>query len=80
MGKVDILGQSHYTQYDPIVGMNNNIVGAYFSGFSSESTDKAIATVILITIGIAVVVTVLMVILVFMSTSKLVAYMNHPCQ
>ena len=72
MGKVDILGQSHYTQYDPIVGMNNNIVGAYFSGFSSESTDKAIATVILITIGIAVVVTVLMVILVFMSTSKLV--------
>lgn len=72
LGKVDIQGQSHYTQYDPIIGMNNNIVGAYFSGFSSESTDKAISAVILITIGIAIVVAGIMVILVFTSTSKLV--------
>ena len=72
LGKVDIQGHSHYTQYDPIIGMNNNIVGAYFSGFSSESTDKAISAVILITIGIAIVVAGIMVILVFTSTSKLV--------
>lgn len=69
-GRVDIVGQDHYTEYDPIKDINGDVVGAYFSGFSTAPTDKAIAMVIIITIVVAVVITLIMVFLVVFAMSK----------
>ena len=38
-GTADILGQKHYVDYEPMLDINGNIVGAYFAGYSSAETD-----------------------------------------
>ncbi|MBE6902568.1 MAG: hypothetical protein E7478_08845, partial [Ruminococcaceae bacterium] len=54
-GTADILGQKHYVDYEPMLDINGNIVGAYFAGFSSAQNDKDFLIMTLICIGIAAV-------------------------
>lgn len=71
-GIANINGQKHYSQYEPLVDMNGDIVGAYFSGFSSAESDSAMLGVILIMVVLGVVICAVMVVLVLLSISKLV--------
>lgn len=40
-GEAEIFGQKHYVAYHSMRDVNNNVVGALFSGVSSAETDKA---------------------------------------
>ena len=55
-GTADILGQKHFVNYMPVTDINGKIVGAFFAGQSSEEADKLMASMILTTIIVSVVV------------------------
>ncbi|MDE6726579.1 MAG: cache domain-containing protein [Oscillospiraceae bacterium] len=55
-GTAQILGQKHYVCYEPMKDLNGSIVGAFFSGSSSEEADKLMLSMIITTIIVAVVV------------------------
>lgn len=58
-GTASILGQKHYVDYEPMKDINDNVVGAYFSGLSSAESDALKRTMIivniLVSVGVAVV-------------------------
>ena len=56
-GSVDILGQNHFVDYEPMYDINGNIVGAYFAGYSSAQDDQRFLIMVLIAGGIAAVAT-----------------------
>ena len=55
-GTAKILGQKHYVSYAPMKDLNDSVVGAYFSGKSSEESDSLKVSMIITTIVVAVVV------------------------
>lgn len=55
-GTATIVGQKHYVSYMPMEDYKGNVVGAYFSGLSSEEADDLKMSMILTTIIVAVVV------------------------
>lgn len=72
VGTADILGQKHYVSYSPIYGVEGEIVGAYFAGFSSRESDSAFNFVLLLSVGIVVVFLVLMEITIIVMVRKLI--------
>lgn len=40
-GTADVLGQNHYVYYEPFFFFNGEQAGAYFTGFSSEESDRS---------------------------------------
>lgn len=54
IGTADILGQKHYVYYKPLVDINGDVVGAYFSGVSSAESDALKSRMLIITIVVAV--------------------------
>lgn len=55
-GTADILGQKHYVCYEPIKDVDNNIVGAFFAGYSSAESDSLKNSMIFTSIIVAVIV------------------------
>ena len=55
-GTANILGQKHYVCYEPIKDVDNNIVGAFFAGYSSETSDQLKNSMIFTSIIVAVIV------------------------
>lgn len=55
-GTAVILGQNHYTYYEPITDINGEVVGAYLSCVSSEESDALKASLAIVSIIVAVVV------------------------
>lgn len=53
--QTDIMGQNHYVCYTPITDVHNNVIGAYFAGFSSKESDKSFANVVINSIITAVI-------------------------
>lgn len=55
-GEVDLLGQKHYVVYEPMTDLNDEIVGAYFSGFSTAEADRSVrgATILWTVIGVLI--------------------------
>lgn len=47
-GEAEIFGQKHYVAYRPIKDINGKVVGALFSGVSSEETDRNTSKMILV--------------------------------
>ena len=56
MGTADILGEKHYVNYQPMKDVDGKTVGAYFAGISATEADELMASMILTTIIVAVVV------------------------
>ncbi|MBQ9948625.1 MAG: cache domain-containing protein [Oscillospiraceae bacterium] len=54
-GTANILGQNHFVDYEPMFDVNDNIVGAYFAGYSSKQDDARFMIMQLIAGGIALV-------------------------
>lgn len=72
-GTADILGQTHYVNYEPMYDINNKLVGAYFSGTSSKESDFLKYSTIFASIIVAVVVAVLaMVVFTFITVRTVV--------
>ena len=49
-GTAKILGQKHYVHYQPMKDINDNIVGAYFSGVSSAEADAMLRNMIIVNV------------------------------
>ena len=58
-GTADILGQNHFVDYEPMLDISGNIIGAYFAGFSSAEDDQSFFMMIIIAAGIAIVATLI---------------------
>lgn len=56
IGQAVILGQNHFVNYQPMKDYDGNIVGAYFSGMSSASSDASFTQMVILSVVIAVVV------------------------
>ncbi len=59
MGKADILGVTHMSAYQPIVGTDGKVVGALFAGKNIEQTEQQVNNSIYLSIGIAVLMLIL---------------------
>lgn len=72
--QTNIMGQNHYVCYEPMVDSNNNVIGAYFAGFSSAESDKSFGVVTLNSIVIAIIsivaISVIMLILIKMMITE----------
>ncbi|MDE7361084.1 MAG: methyl-accepting chemotaxis protein, partial [Oscillospiraceae bacterium] len=55
-GTTDILGQKHYVIYEPLVDVNGDIVGAYFSGYSAAESEALKLKLILTSTIMAVII------------------------
>lgn len=65
IGTIAILGNNYCVNYEPLTDIHDNIVGAYFAGYSTESTDRELFMAIIIEVLVlAAVCAVLVVILV----------------
>ena len=72
-GTADILGQKHYVNYEPMYDINNNLVGAFFSGISSSESDSLKYSTIFASIAVAVIVAVLsMVVFTFVTVKAVI--------
>lgn len=58
-GTAQVVGQKHYVSYMPMEDYKGNVVGAFFSGISSEEADALKTSMIITTIIVAVVVAAL---------------------
>ena len=58
-GMAQILGQTHYVCYEPMLDVNGKLVGAYFSGISSAESDSLKYSMILMSIIVAIVVAII---------------------
>ena len=56
VGQAVLFGQNHFVNYQPMMDYDGNIVGAYFSGMSSASSDASFAKMVMFSVIIAVVV------------------------
>lgn len=56
IGQAVIFGQNHFVNYQPMKDYDGNIVGAYFSGMSSASSDASFTQMVILSVVIAVVV------------------------
>ncbi len=56
MGEANLMGQKHIVVYEPMTDHNGEIVGAYFSGFSTAEADSAVrgATILWAIIGVLI--------------------------
>ncbi|MCM1335954.1 MAG: methyl-accepting chemotaxis protein, partial [Eubacterium sp.] len=72
VGQADILGQNHYVHYEPILGADGSVIGAYFAGYSSASADAMIANMIFMSVVIVVVLMILAGVLVILTTTHLI--------
>ncbi len=72
VGKNYIDGQNYYVDYRPMTDADGNIVGAYFSGMSSESTDKSVGVLIIISVLAGVIVLILADIVLMIMTRKMI--------
>ena len=79
--QTDIMGQNHYVCYTPITDVNNNVIGAYFAGFSSAESDKSFTNVVVNSIVTAiislVVITAVIIYLVRRMVSKPISIVNE---
>ena len=57
-GTAKILGQKHYVHYQPMKDINDNIVGAYFSGVSSAEADAMLRNMIIVNVIVSLAVAV----------------------
>lgn len=71
-GTADILGQKHYVNYEPLYDVNDDQVGAYFSGYSSAESDSMFGTIIIVSVAITAVVIVIAAVLLFLLLRTLV--------
>lgn len=71
-GTAVILGQKHYVSYQPITDIDGKVVGAYFSGVSSEESDALKNSMILTTIIVAVAVAAAALIVIGMVCVKMI--------
>ncbi len=72
VGQMSIFGQNHFVNYHPMLDFDGKVVGAYFSGMSSASSDASFRNMVIISAGLSVaVLTVIDLILMFF-TRKLV--------
>ncbi len=72
LGEADILGQSYYTAYDPIIDSKNNVVGIYFVGLLKKDFMDFVKGVILKLIVIAIVISLpLIILLAYLIITKL---------
>lgn len=55
-GTAVILGQNHYVNYEPLIDIDGKVVGAYFSGYSSEESDSLKSSLIFTCIIVCVIV------------------------
>lgn len=58
IGTAKILGQKHYVHYQPMKDINDNIVGAYFSGVSSAEADAMLRNMIIVNVIVSLAVAV----------------------
>lgn len=72
IGRADILGQNHFVSYSPIYGLEGEILGAYFAGYSSKESDAAFNIVLIVSVGIVVGSLVLMAIIMTVMVKKLI--------
>ncbi|MBP1563583.1 MAG: methyl-accepting chemotaxis protein [Oscillospiraceae bacterium] len=72
IGQAVILGQNHFVNYQPMKDYDGNIVGAYFSGMSSASSDASFRNMVLISSLLSVAVLVVVDLILMFFTKKLV--------
>lgn len=53
--RANINGKQYFVHYEPMKDVNDNIIGAYFAGYSADSYNSGLVRTILITIAICVV-------------------------
>ena len=79
--QTDIMGQNHYVCYTPITDVHNNVIGAYFAGFSSAESDKSFTNVVVNSIITAVIslviITAVIIYLVRRMVSKPISIVNE---
>lgn len=72
IGQTTINGIGYYVNYSPLTDISGNVVGAYFSGYSTEATNKELALTIVIEVIVLAVVCVIIAFLILYIMNKLV--------
>ncbi len=70
-GIADVVGMRHSVVYEPMLDLNGNVVGAYFSGVSMSESDALTARMVIVTIVVALIVVTLSIIIIGLITSKM---------
>lgn len=65
-----INGKQYFVHYEPMKDVNDNIIGAYFAGYSADSYNSALARTILITVAVCLV-------LAGVAAAILIFYLKH---
>lgn len=72
LGQTDILGTKYFVNYTPMRDYNGEVIGAFFSGYSTAQTDSELMMVLIIELVVLVVVCVVIAALVYWLMNRLV--------
>lgn len=72
VGQANINGENYYVKYAPLTDLKDNIVGAYFSGYSTASTDREVVFTVVIEVIVLAVVCVCITFILLFVMNKLV--------
>jgi methyl-accepting chemotaxis protein len=70
IGTATIIGKPYYVAYSPMYEIDKNIVGAYFAGSDGTEANGQFATIIAVSVIIAVAATIITGVIIFMFTRK----------
>jgi methyl-accepting chemotaxis protein len=63
--QTSIINQNHYVCYEPMININNEVIGAFFAGFSSKESDNSFTNVIIISViaaTLSIIVTIIVIV------------------
>lgn len=72
IGQAEINGQNYYVNYTPMTDADGKIIGAFFAGYSTAAVDKELATAIIISAAVLIVLCTIAALLLFVIMNKLV--------
>ena len=73
--RTSINGKQYFVHYEPMKDVNDNIIGAYFAGYSADDYNNALTRTILITVGVCIVLAGVAVVILIIYLKKAI---NHP--
>lgn len=79
-GTAMILGQNHFVNYEPMRDINDNVVGAYFSGYSTRESDSLKSSLIVTAVIVAVIVAAASLVAISMISFKMIITPIHEAE
>lgn len=72
VGKTTINGKNYYVNYTPMRDIDENVIGAYFAGYTTEEADREMATSIIVALAVLAGVSIIVAFVLFAVMKKLV--------